>query len=417
MRRVLLAGMVGNGLEWYDFALYGNFATIISDLFFPSQDQYVRMIATYGIFAIGFFARPLGAVFFGYIGDTYGRKASLTLSILMMAVPTACIGLLPTYQSIGIWAPVLLAVVRLLQGISVAGQFSGAIAFVVEHAPVGKRGFAGSTTILSLCAGMLLGSFVATLFTRLLTHEQLYSWGWRIPFLLGLIIAYVGFFIRHHTTESPQYEKARDEGMLSKTPVKDLFSNHLVELLRGIGVYMSVTVPFYILTVFLISFLAKDLGHPEKDALLINTLCMCVLMAMVPFTGALSDRVGRKRLLMATTVAYFITAWPIFWLLTQPGFYTPFAGQMLMTVVVGFYIGAAPAVFVELFPTSIRYTGMALSYNICAALFGGTAPMVATWMIEKTHMNTIVAFYIMLSAVCSFIAFLGYHDRYQEELE
>lgn len=417
MKRVVIAGMIGNGLEWYDFALYGYFAPILGKLFFPGNDPYVQLISTYGIFAMGFLMRPLGGILFGALGDRFGRKFALTLSLLMMAVPTACIGLLPTYASIGIWAPILLAVVRMLQGLALAGQFTGSITFIVEHAPIHKRGAAGGTTILSLCAGMLLGSGAATLMAELLPQAALEDWGWRVPFLLGIVIAFVGFYIRKHTEESPHYEKAKGEGRLSKQPVRETLRRHWGEVLRGIGIYLSVTVPFYTLTVFLNGFITDILHRPAKDALLISTFSMVLLMLLVVPTAALTDKWGRKRVMMATCVAYFILAYPIFWLMTQEGFVSVFAGEMLLTIIVGFYVGAAPTVFVELFPTAVRYTGMSISYNIAAALFGGTAPMVQTWLIKHSGgMQLAPAFYLMLCAVLSFIAFLNYHDRYREEL-
>jgi MHS family proline/betaine transporter-like MFS transporter len=231
------------------------------------------------------------------------------------------------------------------------------------------------------------------------------------------VIAVVGFYIRRYTEESPHYEKAKNAGKLSQAPLRETLREHKADLLRGIGIYLSVTVPFYILTVFINGFLSKVLGHPLKDALLISTVSMVLLMLLVVPTAALTDKWGRKRVLMITSVVYFVAAYPLFWLMTQPGFACAFTAEILLTVIVGFYIGAAPTVFVELFPTSVRYTGMSLSYNICAALFGGTAPMVSTWLIETTHMKTVVAFYIMLCAALSFIAFIGYHDRYQEDLQ
>lgn len=418
MRRVIIAGMIGNGLEWYDFALYGYFASTIGKLFFPVQDPYTQLIATYGIFAFGFLMRPIGGMLFGYLGDKFGRKFALTLSMLMMAVPTALIGVLPTYSMIGIAAPVLLALVRMLQGLALAGQFTGSITFIVEHAPIGRRGFAGSTTIMSLCAGMLLGSAVATIIAESLSQTSLEAWGWRIPFLLGGVIAIVGFYIRRYTQESPHYEKAKTEGTLSKAPIRETLTQHFGKVVRGVGIYLSVTVPFYTLTVFLNGFLSGVLGHPVRDALLISTLSMILLMVLVIPTAMLSDKYGRKKMLMAVCIAYFIFSYPLFCLITAPGFTSAFIGEMLLSVIVAFYIGTAPTVYVELFPTSVRYTGVALSYNICAALFGGTAPMVSTWLVKQSGgMNTIPAFYLMLCAVLSFMAFIGYHDRYKEELE
>lgn len=417
MRRVVIAGMIGNGLEWYDFALYGIFAPILGKLFFPTQDTGAQLIASYGVFAAGFLMRPLGGIFFGYLGDRFGRKFALIFSLLAMAVPTTCIGLLPTYASIGLAAPILLILVRMMQGLALAGQFSGSITFIVEHAPMGRRGAAGASTVMSLCAGMLLGSGIATLMAEILSPAAFESWGWRVPFLLGAAIAFVGFYIRGHTEESPHYKKAKDEGTLSQTPVRDTILNHKADLLRGIGIYMSVTVPFYILTVFMTGFLSKILGYSTREALIINTISMAILMVLVVPTAALTDRLGRRRVMMIMAGIYLAATYPLFSLMVHPGFACALVAQMLLIIMVAFYIGAAPTVFVELFPTAVRYTGMSISYNICAALFGGTAPSVCFWLIEKTGVKIMPAFYIMFCAVLSLIAFIGYHDRYKEELK
>ncbi|MEI6729728.1 MAG: MFS transporter [Pseudomonadota bacterium] len=416
MKKIVIAGMIGNGLEWYDFALYGYFAHIIGKLFIPSQDHYAQMLGTYGIFAAGFLMRPLGAVIFGYLGDKYGRKFSLTLSILLMAIPTACIAILPTYEKIGIFAPILLTVIRLLQGISLAGQFSGSIAFIVEHSPSGKRGLAGSTTVVSLCLGMLLGSLTATIFSALLSQEDLESWGWRIPFALGILIAFVGFYIRHNTEESPHYEKAKAEGRISDTPIKDAFGNNLSALLRGVGIYLSVTVPFYTLTVFLNGFIIKDLHLAEKQAYLISTLSMVMMIIILPFASYLTDLYGRKFILKIVLYFYFFASIPIFYLLNQGDFTSIAIAVFAFTLILSSYIGAIPALLVELFPTGIRYTGMALSYNV-AGVLGGTTPFIETWLVKNSGNNLSVAFFVMLCAVISFIAFIGYHDSYKEELK
>lgn len=431
MRKVIVSGMVANGLEWYDYALYGLLAPIISQLFFPAGNSALALIATFGVFAAGFAMRPVGAILFGYIGDEYGRKTSLILSIILMAVPTACIGLLPTYEQIGIAAPILLTVIRLLQGLSLGGAFSGSIAFVVEHAPDKHRGIAGSTSMISMILGILAGSAMATSLSMLLTPEQFESWGWRIPFFFGVLAGGAGFYIRHHVEESPKYLKAKAEGTLSPTPLRDVLKHHRGELFQAIGVYLLVTVPFYILVVFMISFMEKMLNHTASNALFANTIIMLVMLVITPFSAWLSDKIGRKPVLLVTAIGFLLAIGPIFELLCQPDFHSALMAQIAFAVLVGFYIGPVPTFLVEIFPTNIRYTGMSLSYNIAAAVFGGTAPLVSTWLIKQAEIipplgdlvvmcfgsiNTVVAFYIMLCAVGAITALCFFKDRYNEPL-
>lgn len=416
MRRVVISGMIGNGLEWYDFALYGHFAAILSKHFFPSTDPMISLIATYGAFAAGFAMRPLGAILFGYIGDKYGRKIALAIAILMMAIPTACIGLLPTYATIGMMAPILLTLIRLLQGLSLGGEFSGSIAFIVEHSKDHRRGLAGSASMASLVAGMLLGSLVATITAELMTPEQLIEWGWRIPFALGLLIGFVGFYIRHHTDESPKYVEAKEADTLSKKPLRDAFSLHRGAMAQGVGIYLSVTLPFYILTVFMISYLSEVLKHSMSDALILNSLTMICMLPIIVASASLSDRIGRKPILFYSALALLVLAYPIFMLINSGNFSLILLGLLLYALINGAFLGPVPAVLVELFPTSIRYTAMAISYNIAGALFGGTAPIVATWLIRETQDPKVVAFYLMASAAVTLFTLRWFKDRSQQEL-
>ena len=412
MKKVIISGMIGNGLEWYDFALYGIFAATIGHLFFPSDNEAVSLMAAYGTFAAGFIMRPVGAVLFGYIGDKWGRKTSLAFSILLMAIPTACIGLLPTYDQIGIWAPIGLTIIRLLQGLSLGGEFSGSITFLVEHAPPKKRGLIGSATIFSLAAGILLGSIVATICANVLTPEELESWGWRVPFLIGIVIGLVGFYIRHYTDESPEFESAKKQGKMSKTPVRDVFKHNKKQLFVAIAVYLTVTVPFYAVSVFAIGFLRKFMGFSMQDALFMNSIVMFVMMLVVPISAYLSDRIGRKPILVSVTIAMILLIYPIFWLLSTPGggMINALTAQILFALLVGLYAGPIPAFLVDLFPTRVRYTGIGLSYNISAALFGGTMPMVATMLVNQTGFNTAPAFYIILCGLISLFALKYYKD-------
>lgn len=432
MRKVIVSGMVANGLEWYDYALYGLLTPIISKLFFPAGNETAALIATFGIFAAGFAMRPIGAIVFGYIGDKFGRKASLIISVILMAVPTACIGLLPTYAQIGVLAPILLTVIRLLQGLSLGGEFSGSIAFVVEHAPEKHRGVAGSTAMVSMALGILAGSAVATALSMLLTPEQFETWGWRVPFFIGVLAGGVALYIRHNVEESPRYLQAKAEGALSKRPLRDVFKAHKAELAQAIGIYMLVTVPFYILVVFMITFMATMLHHPQSHALLANSIVMVVLLICAPLSAWLTDKIGRKPVLIVTALLFLFLIGPLFQLLCQPDFQSALLAHIGFAVLLGFYIGPVPALLAEIFPTNIRYTGMALSYNISAAIFGGTAPLVATWLIQQTKdnqdlsqfvmaclgdANTIVAMYIMLCAVLALVALYFYKDRFDEPLQ
>lgn len=403
MKKVIAAGMIGNALEWYDFALYGHFVMIISQLYFPNDNHLISLLMTFGGFAAGFIMRPLGAVVFGYIGDQFGRRAALSSAILTMAIPTACIGLLPTYEQIGIAAPILLIIIRLLQGLSLGGEFSGSIAFIVEHAPDDRRGLAGSSAMFSMNIGILIGSAAAAICAHNLSHENLYSWGWRIPFIIGLAIGLVGLYIRSGLHESPAYEQAKKRGDISKTPVKDVVCNHRCELISGIVVYLTVTVPFFIFVMFMNTYMVKILGKNVAEASLIHTISMIISTMTIPFFGYLSDIWGRTKLIRLGAFLFIILSYPCFLLINEPGLMLPLLGQTIFGCLVSLYMSPVPAILVELFPTAIRYSGVALSYNISAALFGGTAPMVATYLINHTGNNLSLVFYIMIFAVISFI--------------
>ena len=408
--------MIGNALEWYDFALYGHFVMILSKLFFPTSDPYVGTLATYAAFAAGFIMRPVGALVFGYIGDKYGRRASLSASILMMAIPTACIGLLPTYESIGIWAPILLVVIRLLQGASIGGEFSGCIAFLVEYSPMKKRGLVGSASMVSLCAGMLLGSIVATAVSKLMPEAAFESWGWRVPFLLGMLIGLVGIYVRLSLHESPVYLKAKEHNDLSKQPLREVMKTHSKELLIAIGVYLMVTVPFYTFTIFIKNLMSTNLGYSYTDSLTVNLVSITLAMVLMPFSAWLSDRYGRKPVLLYTTYAMIVLIYPIFWLLTSGGYEQALVSQLLFAILVGMYMGPIPAALVEMFPTRVRFTGVALSYNISAGIFGGSAPLMGTWLMQTTGRSDAMAMYIIVFAVITLVSLKFYKETYHKQL-
>jgi MHS family proline/betaine transporter-like MFS transporter len=416
MKKVILSGMMGNGLEWYDYALYAQMTFIISELFFPGTNESAKLLATFGVFAVGFVFRPVGAVLFGYIGDRYGRRASLVIAILMMAIPTGCIGLLPTYEQIGMLAPILLTLIRIFQGMSLGGEFSGSITYMVEHAPSNRRGIAGAASVVSLIIGFLLGSFVALLFVKGLSPESFHAWGWRVPFLLGIVIGLVGLYIRKECDESPAYEEAKRKGNLSDKPVRTALALHKIKMLQAFALYISVTMPFYLVSVYLLSFTQKKLGLAAGDALAINTTTMVTMLISTVISAAISDKIGRKPILLVGAVIMMFSVLPLFSLMGTMVYANVFLAQIILGLVVGCYISVIPTVLVEIFPTSIRYTGMAMAYNLAAAAFGGTAPMVCEWLIGKTGTYMSIGWYVVLCNVVSLTALYFYRDRYNKPL-
>ena len=415
--KVVISGMLGNGLEWYDYALYGHMSVIFSKLFFTTgnTDPSMALILTYLTFAVGFLSRPLGAILFGRLGDKYGRKKALVTSMILMAVPTGCIGLLPSYDMIGVAAPILLLVIRILQGLSLGGAYSGSISYVVEHAPADKRSTLGSVIKVSLVLGFLFGSMVSTLVSSVLTEEQFYTWGWRLPFFVGVGIGFVGYYIRHHGEESPVYEQAKKDGTLSSSPVRDTFFKYPSKIFRAFLIYLFVTVPFYVIAIYMIAYSNKHLGLPESDALLINTLAMCSMLVLIYPAAWLGDRIGRRPVLLAAIVAMLVIVYPAFQMMQSGVFLNVLIAQCAMAMIVGWYLATIPATLVELFPTSIRYTGMSLAYNFCAIL-GGFTPSLAEYLIHSTGNNMSIRWLLVGSGTLSFIALYSYKDLWREPL-
>jgi len=402
MKRTLFAGAIGNVLEWYDFALYGYFAPIFAALFFPSDSPSTSLIAVFGVFAVGFLARPLGALLFGYWGDTVGRRHALAWAVLLMAAPTCLVGLLPTYETIGVLAPIILTLCRFLQGLSVGGEFTGSATFLVEHAGSSQRGYVGSWAGFSAQVGALLGSGVGALIASSLTEEALYQWGWRIPFVMGSVIAIAGWYLRTNAAESPAFETIRREGKLATSPVRDVFTTQRQALAKVIGLVWLHGVAFYLLYVYLATYLATVTTVPPATLLILNTGCMALLALLIPVMGAWSDRIGQPPLLIAGALGIALLSYPSFLWLTSDDLPRMIVAQTAMTLLVACYMGPFFAAVAELFPTSLRYTGLSLAYNIGAALFGGTTPLIATLLIEWSGNSLAPSFYLSLCAAISF---------------
>jgi MHS family proline/betaine transporter-like MFS transporter len=417
-KKVIISGMLGNGLEWYDYALYGHMTVVFSQLFFttdPTSDGSLALILTYLTFAAGFISRPLGAVLFGRIGDKYGRKKALTASMILMAIPTGAIGLLPSYASIGIAAPILLLLIRIIQGLSLGGAFSGSMSYVVEHADPAARARTGSFTMLSLVLGFLLGSLVSTTVASSMPHEEFMSYGWRLPFFVGVLIGLVGFWIRNHGDESPVYIEAKESGALAENPVREVFTVYLRKTLQGFAFYLFVTIPFYMIAIYMIGYSQKHLGFSASDSLQMNSLAMVAMFIPIWFSSRAADTYGRRLVLMAVILAMMVAVYPCFNMMQGGTFWQVAAAQMILAAILGAYIAPIPALLVELFPTRIRYTGMSLAYNFCAIL-GGFTPTIAEMMITTTKQPMSIIVLLYLAGAGSFAALLGYRDNWREKL-
>ena len=402
--RVLAAGFIGNILEWYDFAVYGFFAPTIGKLFFPAADARTSLIAAFGAFAAGFLMRPVGAVLFGHIGDRIGRKKALTLSVMMMAIPTMLVGLLPTHAEIGISAAILMIVLRMIQGVSVGGEYTSSFVFLVEHAPPHRRAFFGAWSMIGATCGILLGSAVGALINSFTTDIQLQSWGWRIPFLAGVLVAFVGYFIRHGIPDQPLAEELAEQEPSS--PLKDAWTGHRTEMLQSAGLNMMNAVTFYTVFIYLSTWLVEEVGESRAEALDINTLSMAALTVFVPIAAILADRFGRKPLLLIGSAGVAIFSPALLRLMHHHNFGLILAGQIGFAVLVACFAGAIPATITELFKRGVRVSAASISYNIPFAIFGGTAPMVAAWLVKATGNPLAIAWYLSGIAAISFCIIL-----------
>jgi MHS family proline/betaine transporter-like MFS transporter len=406
-RQVVLAGIAGNVMEWYDFAVYGYFAPAIGQHFFPSRDPTASVIAAFGVFAAGFLMRPLGGLLFGYIGDRIGRQAALTLSVLAMAVPTCLIGLLPDYAQIGVAASALMVGLRLVQGLSAGGEYTTSIVFLVEGAAPGRRGLMGSWSVFGAVAGILLGSAVGAVLTSVVSAEAAQTWGWRVPFLAGLVVGLTGFYIRRHLPKAAARPEAAPP---PSAPVREAFRTAWRAMLRVAGLNVLTAVGFYMMFVYVVTYLQQVVHVRAARALDINTINMVLLLLLMPTAGALSDRIGRKPLLVGAALGMFVFAWPLFWLVHHPDSRLILAGQMGFAVLIGLFLGVVPATMAEAFPARVRCSAVSVGYNLCYSVLGGTTPMVTAYLITRSHNDLSPAFYLMAAAAISLLVLLRLHE-------
>ncbi|GAA2564240.1 MULTISPECIES: MFS transporter [Neomicrococcus] len=403
-RRVVTASFIGNFVEWFDYAAYGYLATTIAVVFFPEQDRQLALLSTFALFAISFLVRPLGGFIWGHLGDRIGRRNALSWSILIMSFATFCVGLLPGYAVLGFGAPLLLLLLRLVQGFSASGEYAGASAFLVEYAPANKRGLYAAVVPASTAAGLLLGSLFAAALTGLLDAQALQDWGWRIPFLLAAPMGLIGRYIRTKLEDTPAFRELTLEDEAVKAPAMDLFKNYWRPLLLAVGAVLLNAVGFYVILSYMPTYLSEVMGLNQTLSFIATTVALLTYIGFILLTGMLSDRFGRKKVLMAASVLFILFTVPAFALLDSDSFAVILLIQIALGAMLTLNDGTLPSFLAEMFPTRVRYSGFAVSFNLANAIFGGTAPFVATLLIQVTGNNLAPAWYLVGAAAISLIA-------------
>jgi len=416
-----VASFIGTTIEWYDFFIYTTAAALIfPQLFFPSFEPLAGTLASFATYAVGFLARPLGGVIFGHYGDKIGRKAMLVTTLLIMGIATFLVGLLPTYETIGIWAPILLVVLRLLQGLGLGGEWGGAVLMAVEHSPDDKRGLNGSWPQMGVPAGLVLGTgaFAAV---SAISGDAFVTWGWRVPFLLSILLIALGLYIRLAIYESPAFSRVRESGTEARMPIVDVFRTYPKNVLLVVGSRIGIDVVFYIFAVYMLTYVSTNLGLPRNLGLIAVSIAALIEIFTIPAFASLSDKVGRRPVLMAGAAFLGLWIFPFFWLLD-----TGSTSLIILAVIVGLSIGHAmvygtqASFYTELFGTRVRYSGASLGYQLAGIFGGALAPIVATALYAATGGPGLIGVYVavlcLLSIVCVYLADETFQrDIYEDE--
>ncbi|MDQ7913666.1 MFS transporter [Pseudomonas sp. 102515] len=405
--KAVVATVIGNGLEWFDFTVYSFFSVIIAKVFFPSANELTSYLLALATFGVGFFMRPVGGILLGIYSDRSGRKAALSLTILLMAAGTLIIAVTPGYAQLGLFAPALIVFARLLQGFSAGGEMGSATAFLTEHAPAGQKAYYSSWIQASIGVAVALGAGFGALLSALLTPEQLESWGWRLPFLFGSLIGPIGFYIRSRIDETPAYATVQR----AQSPLREVLRVYPRQTATSFSMVVLWTVCTYAVLFYLPSYATRVLGLPSGLGFTAGMLGGLVLLVATPLVGRLADRHSKRPWLLGSAVAIFCAAWPLFWMLNRwPGLASLLVFQAVLGLLISGYLGGLLAAFGELLPTRVLSTGLSVAYNFAVTLFGGFATFTVTWLIAATGSPLAPAFYIMFAAAISAVGAALFRD-------
>jgi MHS family shikimate/dehydroshikimate transporter-like MFS transporter len=417
IRKVAMASFIGTTIEWYDFFVYGTAAALVfGTLFFPAFNPTAGTLAAFSTFAVGFFARPVGGVIFGHFGDRIGRKAMLVISLTIMGVATVLIGLLPTYASIGVAAPILLVLLRFVQGLGVGGEWGGAVLMAVEHSPPDKRGFYGSWPQMGVPGGLILSNLVF-LSVAGLPQEAFLAWGWRIPFLLSILLVGVGLFIRLRIMESPSFARVQESNTQARMPIVDVLRMFPKQVLLAAGAFLVINAYFYILVSYLINYATEVAGMTRPAILTVVLLSSVVSFFAIPFFAALSDQYGRRPLYMIGVIGMAVSAFLLFWATDTGSFWLTLAAHIFGLGSLSVAYGPQAAMYAESFATRVRYSGISLGYQGGSIFGGALAPIIATALLAWTGTSTSIALYVTVLAVISFVCAFLFTETYQTNID